>query len=417
MAEKERKNWRELCHAALRAKGSDELLKSVQELNPALKREEQVRRDFREAIRANQAAPKSTVQNCEIGGEAVTSQRSRNPPAQASRGSVQALRRKTPMEHSLAVARTAFSMPDSILDNMRWRGGLSALILLLSALHLLVFNPSAHAVSPAAAEKNAQQWSLRVDKVDTGDVSPDPSLESALHKNLMRELARTKRFKQVLLSGDRNANEVPELLILKTTVQEYAPGGETRGTALDDAGLLGDIGGLFLRLCGRTTVIGVTQLNARIQLYTREGHLVLDRVVEGDVGFTGDNSRATHNLAHNVAVTLKRSTLPDTAIVGSEQGTASVSKYQVGTITATECHQTAHADTLVTRCEVSLRVGDTAFGVLYAAPVGTDNVRYETGRELLVLVGEDTITYNDMLGNSFQVPILSRATVTSPGDR
>jgi hypothetical protein len=406
MAERERKNWRELCNAALRGEGP----------NQVLKREEQVRRDFRETMRANQALPKSTVQNCEIGGEAVTSQPSRNPSAQASRA-VQAMRRKTPREHSLAAARTGFSMPPLIRDNMRWRGGLSALLLVVSALHLLVFAPSARAVSPAAAEKNAQQWSLRVDRVDAGDVSPDPSLESALHKNLVRELARTKRFKQVLLSGDRNANEVPELLILKTTVQEYAPGGETRGTALDDAGLLGDVGGLFLRLCGRTKVSGATQLNARIQLYTREGHLVLDRVVEGNVGFTGDNSRATHNLAHNVAVTLKRSTLPDTAIVGSEQETASASKYQVGTITATECHQAAHADTRVTSCEVSLRVGNTAFGVLYAAPVGTDNVRYETGRELLVVVGEDTITYNDMSGNSFQVPILSRATVTSPGDR
>ena len=417
MAERERKNWRELCNAALRAKDADELLQIVQELNQALKREEQVRRDFREAKRANQASPKSTVQNCEIEGEAVTSQWSGNPSAQASRGSVQTLSRKTPRQHSLAVGRTGFSMPALIRDNMRWRGGLSALILVLSALHLLVFNPSAHAVSPTAAEKNAQQWSLRVDKVDTGDVSPDPSLESALHKNLMRELARTKRFKRVLLSGERNANEVPDLLILKTTVQEYAPGGETRGTALDDAGLLGDVGGLFLRLCGWTTVSGASPLNARIQLYTREGHLVLDRVVEGDVGFTGGNSRATHNLAHNVAVTLKRSTLPDTAIVSSEQETANLSKYQVGTITATECHQAAHADTRVTSCQASLRVGDTAFGVLYAAPVGTDNVRYETGRELLVLVGEDTITYTDMLGNSFQVPILSRAPVTSPGDR
>ena len=35
-------------------------------------------------------------------------------------------------------------------------------------------------------------------------------------------------------------------------------------------------------------------------------------------------------------------------------------------------------------------------------------MRHETGRELLVLVGEDTITYNDMLGNSFKVPILPR---------
>jgi hypothetical protein len=56
MAETERKNWRELCNAALGAKDPDELLKIVQELNQALKREEQVRRDFREAMRANRAS-------------------------------------------------------------------------------------------------------------------------------------------------------------------------------------------------------------------------------------------------------------------------------------------------------------------------------------------------------------------------
>ncbi|MGA2745319.1 MAG: hypothetical protein ABSE44_11570 [Candidatus Sulfotelmatobacter sp.] len=53
MAETHRKNWRDLCSAALEAKDADELLKIVQELNRVLKREEQVRRDFREAVRAN----------------------------------------------------------------------------------------------------------------------------------------------------------------------------------------------------------------------------------------------------------------------------------------------------------------------------------------------------------------------------
>ena len=56
MAERELKNWRELCKAALGAKDPDELLKIVQEPNPALKREEQVRRDFREAMRANKVS-------------------------------------------------------------------------------------------------------------------------------------------------------------------------------------------------------------------------------------------------------------------------------------------------------------------------------------------------------------------------
>jgi hypothetical protein len=49
MAEGERKNWRQLCNAALEAKDPDELLKILQQLNKVLKREEQVRRDFREA--------------------------------------------------------------------------------------------------------------------------------------------------------------------------------------------------------------------------------------------------------------------------------------------------------------------------------------------------------------------------------
>ena len=53
MAETHRKNWRDLCSAALEAKDADELLKIVQELNRVLKREEQVRRDFRVAVRAN----------------------------------------------------------------------------------------------------------------------------------------------------------------------------------------------------------------------------------------------------------------------------------------------------------------------------------------------------------------------------
>ncbi len=56
MAETERKNRRELCNAALGAKDPDELLKIVQELNQALNREEPVRRDFREAMRAHKAS-------------------------------------------------------------------------------------------------------------------------------------------------------------------------------------------------------------------------------------------------------------------------------------------------------------------------------------------------------------------------
>jgi ribosomal protein L16 Arg81 hydroxylase len=43
-------------NAALEAKDPDKLLEIVQELNKVLKHEEQVRRDFREAARANKSS-------------------------------------------------------------------------------------------------------------------------------------------------------------------------------------------------------------------------------------------------------------------------------------------------------------------------------------------------------------------------
>jgi hypothetical protein len=51
MAEEQRKNWRELCSATLDAKDPDQLLQILQELNKVLKREEQVRHDFRHAVK------------------------------------------------------------------------------------------------------------------------------------------------------------------------------------------------------------------------------------------------------------------------------------------------------------------------------------------------------------------------------
>jgi hypothetical protein len=199
---------------------------------------------------------------------------------------------------------------------MRHSRCLAGLLLALSALHPQGLVPSALAQSPAEEVKGAApQWSLRIDTVDSGDASPDPSFGAAIDANLFGELAKTKQFKHVLRSDDRSANDVADLLILKTTVREYAPGREAHRAALGDEGLLLIVPRLFLRLCARSPAGGATKLNLRIRLYTREGHLILEDAVEGDVVFMGDDLRATHRLAHSVAVTLMRSTLPDPAIV------------------------------------------------------------------------------------------------------
>jgi hypothetical protein len=140
-----------------------------------------------------------------------------------------------------------------------------------------------------AAVSNATSWSVQVDKVDPGEINLAPSFQIAIYENLLDELNKTKQFKQVLRDGDRNAIEVPGLLILKTMVEKYTAGSETQRAV--------------------TTVSGATKLTVRCQLFTRDGRVVLERTVNGNVRFMGSNLRATRNLAHNVAKTIKESSL------------------------------------------------------------------------------------------------------------
>ena len=192
-------------------------------------------------------------------------------------------------------SRAAFQRPN------RKRGALAALVLLLCGLPFQLFASTTLAESSTVGSSGgAQAWSVQVDRVDPGDVGLEPSFAAAIYENLMAELAKTKEFKQLFRSGDRNANNVPSLLILKTSVQEYTPGSETRRAV--------------------TTVNGATKLNVRVQLVTREGNVVLEKVVNGNVRFFGDNLRATHNLAHNVALTLKHSALPEQPDLGPRTG-------------------------------------------------------------------------------------------------
>jgi len=92
----------------------------------------------------------------------------------------------------------------------------------------------------------------------------------------------------------------------------------------------------------------------------------------------------------------------------------STSKYQVGTITEVKAHQAAGSGASdAASYDVSVKVGDTIYVVLYTPALGEETIKYAGGRDLLVLVGKNTITYNDILGRSFAVPIESQNTVAN----
>ena len=93
----------------------------------------------------------------------------------------------------------------------------------------------------------------------------------------------------------------------------------------------------------------------------------------------------------------------------------STSKYQVGTIAEVKSHQAAASGASdAASYDVSVKVGDTVYVVLYTPALGEDTVKYAAGRDLLVLVGKSTITYNDILGRSFALPIESQKPAAKP---
>src|SRR5258708_1819194 len=119
--------------------------------------------------------------------------------------------------------------------------------------------------SPAPNHSMPAQWSVQVDKVDPGNANLEASFQIAIYESLLTELNKTKRFKQVFRDGDRSARDTSDLLILKTTVEEYSPGSETRRAV--------------------TTVSGATKLTVRTQLSTPDGAMILERTVHGNVRF------------------------------------------------------------------------------------------------------------------------------------
>jgi len=93
----------------------------------------------------------------------------------------------------------------------------------------------------------------------------------------------------------------------------------------------------------------------------------------------------------------------------------STSKYQVGTITDVKVHQPVGSSASdATNYDVSVKVGGIIYVVLYTPPLGQETVKYAAGRDLLVLVGKRTIRYNDILGQSFDVPIESQESGAGP---
>jgi hypothetical protein len=91
-------------------------------------------------------------------------------------------------------------------------------------------------------------------------------------------------------------------------------------------------------------------------------------------------------------------------------GQTSPAKYQPGTITAVIAHQKTpqEAGEEATRYDVSIKIRNVVYVVLYTPPAGDNSVEYYSGLQMLFLVGPTTLTVNSKTSGAVEMPIVSR---------
>jgi hypothetical protein len=85
-------------------------------------------------------------------------------------------------------------------------------------------------------------------------------------------------------------------------------------------------------------------------------------------------------------------------------------KYQRGTITAVRPHLNTASEpgSDVARYDVSVKIGNIVYVVLYTPRNGANAVEYSAGIDMLFSVGERALTFNSKLSGTTEAPILRR---------
>jgi hypothetical protein len=144
--------------------------------------------------------------------------------------------------------------------------------MLASVLFLVAYPLLAEKKRPAKIKAAA----IQVVMVRSDEIKLPAEFQVALYENLLRQLEK-KGFTHVYRDDDRNAANVADLVVLHSMVRGFKAGSE--------------------RARQVTTFAGATSITVHCSFTTRDGQVLLERDVNGQVRFFGGNLRATHDFA------------------------------------------------------------------------------------------------------------------------
>jgi hypothetical protein len=148
---------------------------------------------------------------------------------------------------------------------------------------LLLTMPLAGSVLRAQEKQPARikASAIKVTMVESDEIKLPAEFQVSLYEDLIQQLQKKGGFQHVYRDGDRNAADVADLVILNSTVRGFKEGSE--------------------RLRQVTTVAGATSINVHCAFTNKDGKLLLERDIKGNVRFFGGNLRATYDFAKKTA--------------------------------------------------------------------------------------------------------------------
>jgi hypothetical protein len=142
---------------------------------------------------------------------------------------------------------------------------------------------------PAAQKAEVRKLSasaIQIEPVEAGDVRIPAEFRSAIYEFLVERVRETGTFQQVFRSGDRAADNIPGLVTLHTTVENFKEGSQMKREV--------------------TAVLGATTVEVSASVTAGDGRTLLDSRIHGKVRFFGENLGVTNDLAKRIAKVLSK---------------------------------------------------------------------------------------------------------------
>jgi hypothetical protein len=123
--------------------------------------------------------------------------------------------------------------------------------------------------------------SVKVTMIESDEIKLPAEFQVSLYEDLIQQLQKKGGFQHVYRDGDHNAADAADLVILNSTVRGFKEGSE--------------------RMRQVTTVAGATSISVHCAFTNKDGKLLLERDIKGNVRFLGGNLRATFDFAKKTA--------------------------------------------------------------------------------------------------------------------